>query len=343
MSSLLYVLLALVMLGVLITLHEFGHFIASRLTGIEVMEFSAGMGPLLWQKKGKKGTLFSLRAIPIGGFCRYYDEEDGEPEFEFAKKPVWKRAVATVSGPLMNFLAAFLIVVVFLSVIGQQAVTSEIGRVEENMPAQEAGLLEGDVIIGVDDTRTQDPNEISTLVAQAGYHPVSITVERGGEEMTFTMEPKYDAEVSRYRVGVEYKINRYRVPLQDSIPASFNWNVSVTKSVYETLVGLFMRGEGADELSGPVGTVYVIQEATREGGLDTYLLLAAMISVNLGFMNLLPIPGLDGSRLIFLLVEAIRRKPVSRKIEGTVYMVGFAFLMGLMLLLTFQDVTRIFM
>ena len=111
----------------------------------------------------------------------------------------------------------------------------------------------------------------------------------------------------------------------------------------ETLVGLFTRGEGVDELSGPVGTVYVIQEATRQGGIDMYLLLAAMISVNLGFMNLLPIPGLDGSRLIFLLIEAIRRKPVDRRIEGTVYMIGFAFLIGLMLLLTFQDVTRIFL
>lgn len=343
MSSLLYILLALVMLGVLVTLHEFGHFIASRLTGIEVMEFSAGMGPLLWQKRSKKGTLFSLRAIPVGGYCRYYDEGDGEPEFEFAKKPVWKRAVATVCGPLMNFLAAFLIVVIFLSAIGQQMVANEVGRVEENMPAQEAGVREGDIIVAVGDTRTQNTNEISALIAENGYHPVSITVVRDGEEMTFTMEPKYDAEVSRYRVGVEYKITRYRVPLRDSIPAAYHWNVGVVKSVYEALVGLFTRGEGADELSGPVGTVYVIQEATREGGLDTYLLLAAMISVNLGFMNLLPIPGLDGSRLIFLLVEAIRRKPVSRKIEGAVYMAGFAFLMGLMLLLTFQDVTRIFM
>lgn len=343
MSSLLYVLLALLMLGVLITLHEFGHFIASRLTGIEVMEFSAGMGPLICQKKSKKGTMFSLRAIPVGGYCRYYDEEDGEPDFDYSKKPVWKRAVATASGPLMNFLAAFLIVVLFLSVLGQQMITNQVGHVEENMPAQEAGLLEGDTIVAVGDTRTENTNEISALIAQSGYEPVSITVLRDGKELTFTMEPKYDAEASRYRVGVEYRIVRYRMALRESIPASFQWNVNVIRTMCETLVGLFTRGEGVDELSGPVGTVYVIQEATRQGGIDMYLLLAAMISANLGFMNLLPIPGLDGSRLIFLLIEAIRRKPVDRRIEGTVYMIGFAFLIGLMLLLTFQDVTRIFL
>ena len=219
MSSILYIFLALLMLGVLITLHEFGHFIASRLTGIEVMEFSAGMGPLLWHRKSKKGTMFSLRAIPIGGYCRYYDEEDGEPEFVFANKPVWKRAVATISGPLMNFLAAFLIVVIYLSAVGQQVVVNQIGHVEENMPAQEAGLQEGDTIVAVGDTRTQDVNEISTLIAQNGNAPVSITVERGGEELTFTMEPRYDAETSRYRVGVEYGIRRYRASLRVSVPA----------------------------------------------------------------------------------------------------------------------------
>lgn len=342
MSSLLYLLLAIVLLGVLITLHELGHFLASRLTGIEVMEFSAGMGPLLWQRKSRKGTLFSLRAIPLGGYCRYYDEEDGEPGFDFAKKPVWKRALSTVCGPLMNFLTAFVIITLFLGVIGQQAVVNEIGRVEAGMPAQEAGLRAGDVIVAVGDTRTSDTMEISALIAQRGYEPVTITVARGGEEKTFTMEPKYDAEASRYRVGVEYRIIRYRAPLGKSVMASIDWNIAVVRELCGTFVRLFTRGEGADALSGPVGTVYAIQEMTRQGGLDIYLQLAAMISVNLGFINLLPIPGLDGSRLVFLLIEAIRRKPVNRRVEGTIYLIGFAFLIGLMLLLTFQDVTRIF-
>lgn len=338
-----YILLALFLLGILVVLHEFGHFIASRLTGIEVMEFSAGMGPLVYQKKGKKGTVFSLRALPIGGYCRYYDEGEGEPSFAYSEKPVWKRAVATACGPLMNFIAAFLIVVVYLTCIGQQAVTNTVGGVDAGMPAQMAGLQVGDTIVAVGETRTQDTNEISTLIAQNGYSPIDITVNRGGEELTFTIEPMYDAAVSRYRVGITYEITRYRAPLSQSIPASLEWNATVIRSVYDTLSGLLRSGEGAQDLSGPVGTVYIIQEATREGGMDTYLLLAALISVNLGFMNLLPIPGLDGSRLIFLLIEAIRRKPVSRKVEGTVYMVGFVFLIGLMLLLTYQDISRLIM
>lgn len=352
MSTLIYIALALLLLGLLVTVHEWGHFIASRLCGIEVAEFSIGMGPLLWKKKGKRGTQYSLRAIPIGGFCRYYDDgEDDDPSADaqainpalaYNNQPVWKRAIATVCGPLMNFIIAFLIIFFIALFVGQQVTINQIGEIEAGMPAQSAGLQVGDILVAVDGTRTENTEEISALIAQAKDAPVTVSVQRGEEEMDFTLTPQFDAETNRHRIGIAYGVAERKLSLAESALVSVRWNVGVVQSVLDTLKRLITRGEGVGDLSGPVGTVYIIQEATRQGGIETYLLLAALISVNLGFMNLLPIPGLDGSRLIFLLIEAIRRKPVKREIEGRIYMAGFALLMLLMLVLTYQDIVRIF-
>lgn len=334
------------MLGVLILVHEVGYFLAARLCGIAVMEFSVGMGPLIAQHQGKKGTRFSLRAIPVGGYCRFYDEGEGEEEglndeLAYNRQKVWKRAVTIASGPLMNFVVAVVIIMIYYSCVGIPQVTSIIGTVEDGMPAQIAGIESGDAIVAINGERTQDRQRISDLIVASSYNPIDITVDRNGEEKTFTMEPMYDAESSRYRVGVIYAIVRARVGLGESIPAAIQWNSTVIKLVYDAVLGLVTKGEGAAEMTGPIGTVQVIQQTTQQGGVDTYLMNAAMISVNLGFMNLLPIPGFDGSRLLFLLFEAIARRPVKKEIEGTIYMIGFVMIMGLMLLLTFQDVARI--
>ena len=336
-----YVVLALLLLGVLIIAHEAGHFWAARACGIGVQEFSMGMGPLIAKWKSRKGTQFSVRLLPIGGFCQFYGEDEDEPDPRaFNNQAVWKRAVTVASGPLMNFLVAFLVIVLFMSVIGINTIVPKIAQVEEN--AQAAGLQVGDTIVSVNGAEMTNYQQISQAIAASEGNDVTLGVERGKEELSLTLTPFYDEEAGRFRVGFSFGQERVRTSVLTSIPFSVQYNVESVKLILSTLKDLVFKGQGVDDVTGPVGMVYVIQEVTQQGGLDVYLELIALISVNLGVMNLLPIPGLDGSRLLFLLVEAIRRKPVKREWEGAIHAAGFILLMGLMVLLTYKDIMRFF-
>lgn len=335
-----YVLLALLLLGVLIMAHEAGHFWAARATGLAVQEFAMGMGPLLAKWKSKKGTQFSLRLLPIGGFCQFYGEdEDVNDPRAFNNQPVWKRAATVISGPMMNFIVALLVIAFYLSAVGIMTTVPRVGEVEENAAA--AGLMAGDELISVNGY-AGDIDEAISQIASSGGETVTLRVRRGGEEIDIGILPFYDEELSRYRVGFTFAQERVRIPLTQSVPFSAAYNAESVRMIWQTLKGLFFRGEGVSEVTGPVGTVYVIQEVTRQGGIDIYLKLLALISVNLGVMNLLPIPGLDGSRLLFLAVEGVRRKPIRRDLEGAIHGAGFVLLMGLMLVLTYKDIMQIF-
>ena len=338
-----YVILALLLLGVLIMAHEAGHYLAARACGIEVQEFAMGMGPLLCRWKNRQGTQFSLRALPIGGFCQFYgeDEEIDDPR-AFNNQSVWKRAVTVISGPMMNFIVALLVVVVYLSAVGVPGVVPRVAEVEAH--AAEAGLEVGDELILVNGKEIQgDTSVVTAEISASQGEAVTLRVMRGGEERDVTIAPFFDGEYGRYRVGFTFAQERMRVSLLESFPFSVSYNIESVRLIVQTLKNLVFKGEGVSDVTGPVGTVYVIQEVTREGGLDIYLELLALISVNLGVMNLLPIPGLDGSRLLFLLAEGIRRKPISREIEGRIHAAGFILLMGLMVALTYKDVMQIFM
>ena len=338
--SSMYVILALLLLGVLIMAHEAGHFFAARATGLAVQEFSMGMGPLLAKWKSKKGTQFSFRLLPIGGFCQFYGEDQDEIDPRtFNNQPVWKRALTVISGPAMNFAVALLVTVLYLSALGLMTSVPRVGEVEANAAA--AGLMAGDTLVLVNG-HAGDINETVAEIASSGGAPVTLTIERGGEDMEITVTPFYDEELARYRVGFSFAQERVRVPIWQSVPFSVSYNIESVRLIGQTLKNLIFKGEGVSDVTGPVGTVYVIQEVTQQGGIDMYLELLALISVNLGVMNLLPIPGLDGSRLLFLMAEAIRRKPVRRELEGAIHGAGFALLMGLMLVLTYKDIVQIF-
>lgn len=336
-----YVILALLLLGVLIMAHEAGHFFAARACGIEVQEFAMGMGPLLLQKRSKKGTQFSLRLLPIGGYCQFYgeDEEINDPR-SFNNQAVWKRLVTVVSGPMMNFIVAMLVVVIYLSALGITAVVPKVGEVEAH--AAKAGLAVGDTLLSVNGVAVENTDTVLAEIAGSAGESVSLHIERDGQEMDIAIEPFYDEELGRYRVGFTFAQERVRASILESIPFSVRYNIESVRLIVETLKGLFFKGEGVSDVTGPVGTVYVIQEVTRSGGIDVYLELLALISVNLGVMNLLPIPGLDGSRLLFLLVEGVRGKPIRRELEGAIHAGGFVLLMTLMLMLTYKDIVQIF-
>ena len=336
-----YVILALLLLGVLIMAHEAGHFFAARACGIEVQEFAMGMGPLLFKKKDRKGTQFSLRLLPIGGYCQFYgeDEEVNDPR-AFGNQAVWKRLLTVVSGPLMNFIVAMLVVVIYLSALGVAAVVPKVGEVEEN--AAKAGLAVGDVLLSVNGVSVENVDTVLAEISGSEGQDVTLRVQRDGSEQDIVISPFFDAELERYRVGFSFAQERVRVSVMESIPFSVRYNVESVRLIAQTLKNLLFKGEGVSDVTGPVGTVYVIQEVTRSGGIDVYLELLALISVNLGVMNLLPIPGLDGSRLLFLLVEGVRGKPIKRELEGAIHAAGFILLMGLMVLLTYKDIMQIF-
>lgn len=335
-----HVFLALLMLGVLITVHEAGHFLAARLCGIEVQEFAMGMGPALISRTSRKGTKFSLRLLPIGGFCQFYGEdEDTKDGKGFNDYPVWKRALTVVSGPAMNFILAIAVIMVYLSLWGLPMVVPRVAELESN--AQMAGLMVGDEILYVNGVEVADTTTVTKVISESAGGDITLTVDRAGETTDVTITPFYDEEAGRYRVGFTFAQERVRVSLLQSFPFSVSYNLESATLIVDTLRKLVTTGEGANEVTGPVGTVYVIQEATQQGGVDIFLEMAAMISVNLGVMNLLPIPGLDGSRLLFLFVEGIRRKPVNREIEGRIHFAGFMLLMGLMVVLVYKDVLTI--
>lgn len=338
-----YVILALVMLSALIVTHELGHFLAARACGIPVQEFSVGMGPLLLSRKGKSGTQFSLRALPIGGFCMFYGEkrEDaGQSGMRsFAEERLGSRVLTILCGPIMNFVTALAVIVFFVSVLGVQTVVPKVADVEEN--ARAAGLMVGDELIAVDGNEVNETDDVIAAINAAAGDPVTLRVLRDGQETELAIAPFYDEQAGRYRVGFSFAVERVRISLLQSVPFSVRYCVSCVSTIVDALAGILSRGEGVEDVAGIVGTVYVIQDATRAGGMDMFLELIAMISVNLGVMNLLPIPGLDGSKLLFLLAEGVRGKPVSQRLEGILTMAGMALLFTLMIVLTYKDLTQI--
>ncbi len=351
--TILYVLLAILLLGILIMVHEFGHFAVARLCGIAVKEFSLGFGPVIWQHKSKKSdTTFSIRPIPMGGYCMFYGDTDDDPNGStkddprnYNKAPVWKRMLSVLAGPGMNFVLAFVVSIALMGVYGAVATTPEVQEVEAGMPAAEAGLQAGDIFVRVNQTEVENGTvqDVSNAIgADASSAPVEITVLRDGQEQTFTVTPQYDSELERYRVGVTIAQGYEKMPASSILPSAWSLCKQASVAIVESLGKLFTTGEGLNDAAGPVGVVSLVAQQTQQGGLEIYLYLLVIISINLGLMNLIPIPGLDGSRLIFMIIEAIRRKPVNQKIEAGVHLCGYVLLFGLMIFFTFKDVLRLF-
>ena len=351
--TILYVLLAILLLGILIMVHEFGHFAVARLCSIAVKEFSLGFGPVIWQHKSKKSdTTFSIRPIPMGGYCMFYGDTDDDPNGStkddprnYNKAPVWKRMLSVLAGPGMNFVLAFVVAIALMGVYGAVATTPVVQEVEAGMPAAEAGLQAGDIFVRVNQTEVENGTvqDVSNAIgADASSAPVEITVLRDGQEQTFTVTPQYDSELERYRVGVTIAQGYEKMPASSILPSAWSLCKQASVAIVESLGKLFTTGEGLNDAAGPVGVVSLVAQQTQQGGLEIYLYLLVIISINLGLMNLIPIPGLDGSRLIFMLIEAIRRKPVNQKIEAGVHLCGYVLLFGIMIFFTFKDVLRLF-
>lgn len=354
-----YILAAILMFGVMITVHEAGHFFAARLSKIPVREFSIGFGPQLlkWKRK-KHDTVFFLRAIPLGGYCAFYGEDDvtGESKDDpraFNKHSIFKRLITILMGPLMNFLLAFIAAVMFYAISGVPTITGPtstiVQHVNADSPAMAAGIQAGDQITQINGQSISDNlSPVITQETDMGHEVLDFTVlrEQNGEKeaLVLQVKPLFNTAEKRYMIGVDAiataPVSWAPGSIGDVFKASATLCYNAGSSIITALKNLLTRGQGVNELSGIVGITKLIVEETRQSQLQGYLYLMALISVNLGLMNLLIIPGLDGSRILFLIVEGLRGKPIEK--EGYVHAAGMMLLFGLMIWITLRDIVRLF-
>ncbi|MBE5776973.1 MAG: site-2 protease family protein [Clostridiales bacterium] len=359
-----FVLAALLLLGIMVMVHECGHFFAARLTGIPVKGFGIGFGPKLLSKvSSKTGTEYVWRLIPAGGYCSFYgeDETDGKSKDDpraLHNHAVWKRFLTIAMGPVMNFVLALVVACGFFLVMGEvTGVDYGYVRIESVNPgsaAKEGGLLAGDKIIlinGEDMKGLAGDGEsfkaLSMIDAfREGDKPLKMTVERDGNAADVFVTPRMDAAEGRMMVGITCLIEAESITQKCSLfraaKLSLDYCFTTATLVLDALKGLVTTGEGLDETGGPVRIIETITTATRDYGFAAYVEMLIAISVNLGLMNLLPIPGLDGSRMVFLAIEGIFRRPVNRNVEAYIHMAGFVFLIGVLIFFTYRDILHLF-
>lgn len=347
----LYVILALLVLGLCVFVHEFGHYMAARACGLTVVEFAVGMGPVL-VKWRKNDIDYSIRALPIGGFCSFIGEnpDDGaEDPRNINLQPAWKRLVMTLSGPLMNGVLALVMAVVLMSAIGEYVLDNRIYRVDTDSPAQAAGLLRGDEVVAVDGVYYETAEEISAAIGATGENDVTLTLLRDGETIETTVAKRYDEASKRYLMGITFDTERVRMGFFKAVENSVTYCAELLAAMVDTLGQLFTNKEIMDSVAGPVGTVSMVTEYTRTSfeesftdGITMLVNLLVIISMNLGLMNLLPLPALDGGRVVLLVVETVTGKHLSRKAEAIVHFAGLILLLGLIVLITGRDILRLF-
>lgn len=325
---------AVLIFCLLIFVHEFGHFVTAKLCGIKVNEFAIGMGPALF-KKQKGETLYSVRAFPIGGFCAMEGEdEDSEDERAFNNQPAWQRAIVLAAGSIMNLLTAVILMIIIAFYMGQATTTIDV--VQQDSPAYEAGIMAGDEVIAIDGKAIDEWTDLQTIVGENEGDAVTFTLLRDGTETDITVTPEYDKEAGRSLVGVTPTMARNPVKAVGS-GISSTWDMTVM--MYDLLGQLFTGDVSAKELSGPVGIVYVVNDSAKMGFIYV-VYLAALLSLNLAVINLLPFPALDGGRLLFLVIRKITGKRVTDEMEGKIHFIGIVLLLALMLYVTWNDIVR---
>ena len=329
------IILAILLFSFIIFFHELGHFLLAKKNGIDVDEFAIGMGPAIYSKE-YKGTKYAVRILPIGGFCAMgEDEETNDSPNNFNNKSVWARISVISAGPVFNFILAFIFAVIITAMVGYDKPV--IGAVESGYPAAEAGLKKGDEIVQMGNKKIHIFREVSFYNQFHSNEDVAVTVLRNGKEKTVTLTPKMDKELGYKRLGIGSsgysKANLLTAFQYGGYEVKF-WICTTVDSLKMLVTGQI----GVNELSGPVGIVSTVDTTYKES--RSY---GVFLSANLGVMNLLPLPALDGGRLVFLFVEAIRGKRVPPEKEGYVHLAGIILLMLLMVFVMFNDINRIFL
>lgn len=339
MTTALSILAALVLLSLLVMIHELGHYTAGRLLGFQIVEFSIGMGPTLL-KKTKNGIKYSLRLLPIGGMCLFYGEDQKERDSRsFNAQAVWKRIVVVLSGPVMNLLFALLCALFTLSMFGDyMPAVYEISG--EDTPAYAAGLKVGDVITKVDGKRVTFYSETVGMIQAVKSSDMTLTVVRNGAELDLPVQGVYNEEAGKNLLGITISPERMRFSPGETLAHSASYITATIRDAFGFFGRLFQGTVSGDEVAGPVAIVAYISQAVRSSA-ETVLRFAVLISASLGIMNLLPLPALDGGRLLFMFIEAVRGKAIPAEREGMIHFVGLILLFGLIIFLTYNDITNL--
>lgn len=329
------ILTFIVVFGLLVFIHELGHCAAAKLNGIMVYEFAIGMGPKIFSKKWGE-TVYSLRLLPLGGYVKMNEDElESDDPRSFVNKSAIRRFSVIIAGPVMNLLLAVVIMIVVFMIMGFP--TNKVGGLDPAYPAYSTGLRVEDEILQINEAKTKTWNEVITEIQKYKETTFKIKVERDGEVFEYLVPSVYDESLEIFRIGISTKIEK-------DIMMSGKFAVIMVKDVVKEMSGyisrLFIGKEDFDQVQGVVGIAQLVGNATKSGFIDI-LYLAAMLSINLGVINLVPFPALDGGRLIFIIVEMIFRKPVPKEKEAYVHLAGFVILMGLMVFLVTKDVSRI--
>lgn len=341
-NGLVTVLLTVLVFGVLIFIHEFGHFITARLCGVGVKEFAIGMGPKIFSWKSKKHeTVYGLRALPIGGFVSMVGEdEESEDQSAFCNKPIWKRMLIVVAGAAMNLMLGFLLMTVIVFLQGNLASTT-IAEFSEGAASNQY-LQENDKIVAVEGVPVFTGNDAAYEIMNQGYKPIDITVIRNGERKVVEDVIFGNFEESGVTFGdYDFKFYAEEKTALNLVKHSFFRSLSTVKMVVDSVVSLITGRFGFEAVSGPVGVAGAVGDAVK-GGVVSFLYLAAVLTINLGVFNLIPFPALDGGRFFFLCIEAIVRKPIKREVEGFINFIGITLLFALMIIVMGKDIIQLF-
>lgn len=357
------ILAAILVFGLIILVHELGHFLAARAMGVKVNEFAIGMGPKLL-KFGKKETLYTLRAFPVGGFCAMEGEDAESPDPRaFGSKKVWRRILIVVAGVVMNLVLGFLLLLVIYAFCmkpdssGRVRFSSTaIAQVAESSPAYQTGLRDGDTILSINGKGVYTDTDVAMLMQSDEDGIMDMVVRRAVDGRPkkvklpgVTFEIKKDETSGRQYLIYDFSVKGINRTPWTVLAQSGKMEFSVATMIWRSLGDIVTGKLGLNDLSGPVGTVDAIgdvvsgaaQQADIRDGLYDILMMVVLITVNVGIFNLLPLPALDGGRLMFLIYEGIFRRPVNPKYEGMVHAVGLALLLLLMVAVTFTDISRL--
>ncbi len=355
--NILPVVVAILVFLLIIMVHELGHFAAAKACGIYVKQFAFGMGPALFKKQGKE-TEYVVRAFPVGGYCAFetdiedFDEETGEAAESnpraFNRKPVWQRMIVLVCGPLMNLILGFIVVVI--SLCTSEAIASTTVSEFREQSVSSSQLMVNDEIMNIEGLPIYSASDITYKMQSsdrkndAGNLVFDITVRRNGEtillkDVEFMTTNRQDGSSGVY---FDFLVYRLEKNFGNVVSMGFRESFSTARVILLTIVDVVKGKYGLNDFSGPIGVGSVITEAVKTYTFSDFMNVMALLSINVGIFNLLPIPGLDGARLIFLIIELIRRKPVKPQVEGMIHFAGMALLLLFIIVISFNDISKLF-
>lgn len=341
-STVIDIIIAILVFGLLIFTHELGHFTVAKLCHIKVNEFAVGMGPAIVKKQWGE-TVYALRILPIGGFCAMEGEdEESADDRAFNRKPVWQRMLVAVAGAFTNILTGFIIIVIMTS-MSNMVGTTVVAKFSTEATSNAAGGLQvGDQILRVNGSRTHVTADVAYDLILDSDAVVDIQVKRGGKivNLTNVKFPMIDSGNGNKAMSLDFWFLGQKKTVGNVLNEAFYDTISMVRLVWLTFISLFNGRFGLNDLAGPIGTTAAVGQAASQG-LSTLLYVAAMIAVNLGVVNLFPLPALDGGMLVALIFEAITRRPLNPKYQAYANLIGFSLLMLLMVVVSYNDILRL--